>query len=206
MHVGTNHDGPVIIGFGHRRRTGKDAVAGLVRDRLRAAGANVFRDAFAWNLKQVTRMMFRYVGLADDTVYEDCPDLREKKMPGIEMSPRDLWIAVGNKIREIAPDVWIRGVLDNPAYVSGSVLLISDVRYPNEVKAIRDRGGAVIKVVRPGIPESADIADSALAGMKTGAWDRVVLNDGDLDALDRKAGFLAEWIGRRLAARNAAMG
>ena len=195
-------DGPLIVGFGHRRRVGKDTVADLVRDRLRAAGVNVFRDAFAWNIKQATRLMFRYAGLADDSAYERWPKLREVALPDIGLSPRDLWIAVGNKIREVAPDVWIRGVLDNPAYVSGSVLIISDLRYPAEVKAIRDRGGAVIKVVRPGTPESTDVADSALAGMKTGAWDRVVLNDGDLDALDRKAGFLAEWITRRLATRN----
>ena len=196
------NNGPLIVGIGHRRRMGKDTVAEMIRSKLRAAGVNVFRDAFAWNLKQVTRQMFGYAGLDDNSVYESRPELREIVLPAIGMSPRDLWIDVGNRMREIDPDVWIRGVLDNPAYVSGSVLLISDVRYPNEVKAIRARGGAVIKVIRSGVPESSDVADSALAGMKMGAWDRVVLNDADIDALDHKADRVTHWILRRMAARS----
>jgi len=93
--------------------------------------------------------------------------------------------------------------LDNRSKPEAKVLIISDVRYPNEVKAIRDRSGVVVKVVRPGIPESDDVADCALAGMKAGEWDRFIFNDGDYGDLADKSDFLAQWIVRRLAMRDA---
>ena len=198
-------ESPLIVGFGHRRRVGKDTLAGMVRDKLRAAEVSVFRDAFAWNLKQTARQMFRYAGLADDSVYENRPELRETILPAIGMSPRDLWIAIGNGMREIVPDVWIRNVLDNPAYDCSDgadrVVLISDLRYPNELEAIRSRGGMVVKVTRNDIPESGDVADSALAGMPDESWDRVIRNNLDLGFLEQQAAWLASGIRNRLNER-----
>lgn len=187
-------ESPLIVGFGHRRRVGKDTLAGLVRDELNKAGITAYRDAFAWKLKDAARKLFDYAGLGHTDLYEREPERREEVLPALGKTPRELWIAFGHKMREIAPDVWIRGVLDNPAYDGNCVLLVSDVRYPNEVEAIRKRGGMVIKVTRAGVPESSDVADAALAAMGDDAWDRVIRNDGDLSRLSDMAEELVRMI------------
>jgi hypothetical protein len=187
-------DTPLFVGFGHRRRVGKDTLAHMVRDELAKVGVRSFRDAFAFNLKKTARQLFGYAGLQGAAVYEREPERREVVLPAIGLSPRDLWIKFGDTMRGIAPDVWIRSVLDNPSYGGNNVVLVSDVRYPNEVEAIRARGGMVVKVTRKGIPESDDVADSALAAMPDESWDMVVRNDGDLNALAKQAGQLVDVI------------
>ena len=198
------HKGPLIVGFGHRRRVGKDALADLVWRRLIRMGVKPARNAFARKLKKEAFRLFGYGGLLEAPHYDNTPELREKVLPALGMSPRDLWIAVGNKLREVAPDVWIRAVVDSPADRNADILIVTDVRYPNEVDAIHERGGLVVKVTRSAIPEAADVADSALAGMPDADWDLVVANDGDLDALAVHAERVADFVLERMTARHMA--
>jgi len=125
-------------------------------------------------------------------------------LPAIGKSPRDIWIELGNAARAIAPDVWVRSVIDAPVHQTADVLLVSDVRYPNEVSVIRERGGLLVKVVRPDVPESDDVADSALAAMPDDQWDMVVVNGGDKDSLAVKADYVAAFILERLTERRVA--
>jgi hypothetical protein len=58
---------------------------------------------------------------------------------------RSLLQGVGDLMRSKNPNIFIDFELhDNPTNV-----IISDCRFPNEAKAIKERGGIVIKVVRP---------------------------------------------------------
>ena len=194
----TYGNGPLIVGFGHRRRVGKDTLAGMVRDELNRVGIRVYRDAFAWKLKDMARKLFDYAGLGPADLYEREPERREMVLPALGKTPREIWIEFGNSMRVIAPDVWIRNVLDNPGYSAGSVVLISDVRYLNEVEAIRERGGLLVKVTRAEIPESNDVADSALAAMPDDEWDYQIPNDRDLPHLASMANWLTNAIRERL--------
>ena len=190
----TDYIGPFIVGFGHRRQVGKDTLAEMVKQRL-FGSVLVERTSFARQLKLAAYRLFRYAGMQDPDFYDVHPERREEALyPVMKKTPRQIWIEMGNAMRRIAPDIWIRNVLDDHPRPRADVLLISDVRYPNEVKAIRDRGGIVVKVVRPGVPESDDVADSALAEMPDKAWDRIVVNDGDKHALRSKAAAVARLI------------
>ena len=189
-----NLNGPLIVGFGHRQRVGKDTLAGLLRTRLAEYGLNAYRDAFAWRLKDIARKVFGYAGLGPIDLYEKSPELRDTILPALGMTPRQVWITFGNSMRKMASDVWIRGVLDNVAYSSASIVLVSDVRYPNEVDAIKERGGLLVKVTRSSIAESDDEADMALAGMPDSEWDFIIRNDGGMAALGDLADELAKEI------------
>lgn len=50
-------------------------------------------------------------------------------------------------MRSINDNIWIDCTLLN----SEENIIVSDVRFPNEAKAIKERGGIVIKVVRPDV-------------------------------------------------------
>jgi|SRR5690606_2823235 len=59
---------------------------------------------------------------------------------------------VGQTVRDIDPGFWIRaafGAID-AAENLGLPVVVTDVRYENEARALRDRGFALIRVTRPG--------------------------------------------------------
>lgn len=62
-------------------------------------------------------------------------------------------------------------------------VVISDVRFPNEADAIREWGGQVWRVVRPGMPlVEAHVSETA---MDDYVVDHVIPNDGTLEDLKR---------------------
>ena len=75
--------------------------------------------------------------------------------------------------------MWIETAFDNlPAT---QVAIVTDVRFPNEVAAIKERGGKVIKIVRPDVAPLPTDSDRALLGYDD--WDGVVNNNRGIDDL-----------------------
>jgi hypothetical protein len=56
-------------------------------------------------------------------------------------------------IREIDPDFWIRQAL---GAIDGrhAPVVVTDVRFPNEADAIRERGGYLVRITRPGFEDA----------------------------------------------------
>jgi len=169
-----------IIAFGHRKRVGKDTAAKFLDTHLRCHGLRSVKLSFASKLKEVCYSMFHWAGLQPGIFYEDDKNahLREVVLPLIGKTPRQIWIEVGNKMREVYADVWI----DNALLGSGSaqLVIITDLRFANEAKKVHSLGGKIFKITRPDVPVSDDASDCALDGF-TG-WDGVLENNGDLKA------------------------
>jgi hypothetical protein len=66
-------------------------------------------------------------------------------------------------------DIWIAS-LENKLRTSQDDVVISDCRFPNEIKAIRNQGGIVLRVVRGPEPEWYDDAVAANAGPSNMSW------------------------------------
>lgn len=183
---------PQIIGFGHRRRTGKDASAKFLDTilRIERPKLKVVKVSFAAKLKETTYELFKWAGLERGIFYESEKGalLKEIVLPAIGMSPREIWIKVGNALRVVYADVWIDCALRN--FPDASVVIVTDVRFPNEVAKIQALGGRVLKLVRPGEPMSDDVSDSALD--ECTMWDGYIQNDSDLGALYVKIDELAQ--------------
>ena len=72
----------------------------------------------------------------------------------------------------LGDNVWVESLLNSP---QSPRLVIPDCRFPNEVKAIKDRGGVVIRVNREGYgPINDHISETASLGLE----DFSVQNDG----------------------------
>ncbi|MFE7479991.1 hypothetical protein [Streptomyces sp. NPDC057552] len=85
----------------------------------------------------------------------------------------------------LGPDIWVDTLFKDVR--TGVPTVISDVRFPNEAQAIKDRGGLVVQVCRPKqmlIDGAAHISENALTGWD---FDVVLLNTGSLDDLRRSA-------------------
>jgi hypothetical protein len=168
-----------IIGFGHRSRVGKDTCSKFLNTELRMAGIKTAHVSFAWKLKEVCYDLYAWAGLKKPIHYENFPADRQIKLPHLNMTPVEIWVAVGNKLREVYARTWIDAALRGQQNVD--VVIVSDVRYQNEIDAIKELGGVNYKVIKPDAPILDTVADNALEGF-TG-WDGIIENVGTLNEL-----------------------
>lgn len=169
-----------IIGFGHRKHVGKDTAARFLctQYRLHYKGSNVITKGFAVKLKEICYELYRWAGMRSPEYYEQNPEEKEEYLELIGKTVRQIWIEVGNKLRDVYIGTWLDYLLSG---TKADLLIIPDVRYFNEVNAIKLKGGFVIKIDRPYVPHTNDIADRNLADYDK--WDAIINNNGDLGYL-----------------------
>jgi hypothetical protein len=151
-------------------------------------------DYFAKRLKHVSWELFQGYGLQQGPFYEtsEGAKLRDVPLPRVNKSPVEIWIGVGQRMRDVHPDVWVDAVLDESKLTTGKLLVISDVRFPNEAKRIRELGGLLVKITREGAPVKG--SDAMIP--EDYDWDYVVKNDGTLYALEQRiCGIAREYWG-----------
>lgn len=177
-----------IIGFGHQSRVGKDTCAQAVI-RMIEAETDLFaiKGAFADLLKHQAHCLWGHLGLQPARFYEEaCNErLRYEPLPKIGKSPVDLWIELGQEVRGIYSPTWAEACLSRAR--PGAVLVISDIRFDNEGDAIREMGGFCIKVTRDG----QTVRGSDRMIREDFPWDAVIVNDGSIEDLQRKAEMAA---------------
>lgn len=173
----------MIIALGHKQNVGKDEVAKILSD------YGFTRVGFADRLYKVAKDLYGWDGFQDREYYLTNRDAKELPLTTVGKSPRQILIELGNKVRDIWEDTWVAScVQDNT--------VISDMRYPNEAKILRERGAFLIRVDRD-VPQTTDVADTALDGFTD--WDCVIKNDGSLEDLRHKVrAALNKVIHRRL--------
>ena len=169
-----------VIALGHRRFVGKDTLARFIINHLRInhADLSIQKIAFADELKRIAHEVFRLQGLQAKSYYDDDPNKKEEIIPQLGISARDLWIKYGNQMREYHNDIWVELALDN---IYAKVVIITDLRYPNEAKALKELGAVLIRIDRPSIPKSDDVADTALDDYED--WDYIIENNDNLTVL-----------------------
>lgn len=103
-----------------------------------------------------------------------------KTHPGVREFLQSLGVAARQHISET---VWIDALLsslDTERYR----YVITDVRFPNEADAVRERGGQVWRIERPGTgPANDHESEHALSSYQ---FDRIIHNDGALQDLREK--------------------
>jgi hypothetical protein len=126
--------------------------------------------------------LYGWDGLRGPEFYEEAHNahLREEPLPTVGKTPREIWIEFGTTVgRAIYVNTWVDLLFTQ--HDDTDILLISDCRFPNEADRIHDFGGLIIRIDRPDVGVSHDVADEALADYKD--WDAVIVNDGNLNYL-----------------------
>lgn len=187
---------PLFIGLGHYKRTGKDSFADYLIQELvnKRAGVSVTKMSLAWKLKQICYELYAWAGLHAPEYYEtkEGSEFREVKLPAIGKSPREIWIDFGTKA--VRDHVYERTWLD---YVVKSdhehnVVIVPDVRFPNEFNQFHSVGAILIKVIRPGFGPGPNRPDRILLSEKR--WSNVIGYSGEMEELAHWAKLYADWI------------
>lgn len=168
-----------IIAFGHEQRVGKNTAGCLTESYLRATHTrrypSILRTGFASKLKAICYELYKFAGLMDEQYYEDYPEAKEIVLPDLKLTPRQIWINFGTKgVREQVYDkTWSDYLLKSLDNVD--VLIITDLRFPDEAIAVQNAGGICIKIDRD-VMKTHDVADSA--GYNFKSWDHKIDNNG----------------------------
>ncbi len=158
---------------------GKTTVASLLIEHQRVA--------FAAPLKRVVKILLDELSLrlpSTHYVYT----AKEAIIPELGVSARHMMQTLGTEWGRacIHPDFWVmiaRAKVQRIMNDGGSVV-IDDVRFPNEASMIRDLGGELWRIDRPGVTYNGD--HSSEGGLEDITPDRVIVNDGTIAQLKEK--------------------
>jgi hypothetical protein len=186
----------MIIGFVGFIGSGKDTAADYL---VNFHGFR--RDSFANTLKDAVACVFGW----DRTLLEgrttQAREWREQRDDwwsdrlGKEITPRWILQYWGTEVCRHAfhDDIWIAS-LENKMRKTTDNIVISDVRFPNEINAIHNAGGIVVRIKRGADPEWYQDAANVNAGPKNMSWS---ISKMRMEKLGIHASETA-WVGRDL--------
>ncbi len=98
---------------------------------------------------------------------------------GRPISPRIALQEIGTDVmREWQPDFWVWNLEQRLFQEDAEIVIVSDVRFINEAEFIKNRGGIIIKIVRPGLKKPAitanHLSETSLVNIEADFW---VVND-----------------------------
>lgn len=138
---------------------------------------------FAHNVKLIVSI------LTSTTIEENYSREGKAMIPkGFDESLGTYQQKVGEGLRQIiGPDVWTLPITNH----SAPLKIVSDVRYPNEVKAIENSGGIVIRLHRPDYlryealkGDTRNLLHESETALDDYEFQHIIVNDGTLDELE----------------------
>jgi hypothetical protein len=173
----------MIIGVSGYARSGKDTIGQILVNEF-----DFHRIAFADILKEAIEILNPYVkwGLSTVRIRDVIESIgREKAKEEIEEYRRLLQVFGTEVGRELlGEDVWVNAAFarmrDDRNYV------VTDVRFPNEFRAVHHHAGEIWRVSRPGVgPANAHRSETALDSSDF-IPDVLIHNDGTIEDLQRQ--------------------
>lgn len=172
----------MLIGILGCKFSGKDTTADYLVKRY-----NFKKIAFADPLKDACRILFNF---DEDQLFGNKKEIIDSRW---DISPRIAFQYIGtdifrNKISDIMPNIgnnfWVNLAIDNYKKIQKTNIeqnvVISDVRFQNEINAIRDNGGIIIKIVRPSLQPNDMHASENITEL---SGDYEIYNEGSLENL-----------------------
>lgn len=169
----------MIIGIAGHARHGKDTTADFI---VRHYGFK--KNALADVMKEAMHVVF---GWDDRYLYGDLKDVID---PRFGISPRHALQSFGTQWGQwelsryddfasiTGRKLWVNSLLNR---VQGDVV-ISDVRFPHEAEAIKERGGIIVMIRRTGYPvDSSHESERSVEDIRP---DYVIRNGSTLEALE----------------------
>lgn len=177
-----------IIGLNGFKRAGKDTGAGafIQLGWTRLAFATELRNA-AYTINPLMHDGSRFSAIIDALGWEKVKDT------AYYPEYRRIMQYVGDACRALDPDIFVKPVMRQVDQLSDDLatpgVVISDVRFPNEARAVREAGGHVIEIVKPGVVSDGHVSEQRLPQELISA---TVVNDSTIRALHDRVLVAAE--------------
>jgi hypothetical protein len=171
---------PKLIALTGYKGSGKDSCADAITGQM-----GPYKEySFAKPVKQICEIAF---GLTWEEM-EGNRKLKEQILDRYpEESPRRLMQQVGTDLfRTLWPDVWIECFNRHIFSQKDARICVTDMRFPNELQAVRAHGGLTIRVVRTDQPESIDPHPSERYINQLDVDHEILAATGELESLHKQ--------------------
>ena len=184
----------MIIGFVGFIGSGKDTAAdylvnfhGFRRDSFAATLKDAVADIFGWDRTLIEGRT------TESRDWRECQDEWWTERLGMPITPRWILQQWGTEVcrQGFHDDIWIAS-LENKMRKTRDNIVITDVRFPNEIKAIKDSGGKVFRIKRGPDPDWYEDALNFNKGPTNMTWalSKMRLDQQQVHASERS------WIGK----------
>lgn len=182
-----------FVGIGGRLGHGKDAMADLLVKKygfVKMGMSDPLADAlYALNpFLGAEQDDTRYQSVVDDVGYT-----KAKEIPEVRRLLQVLGTEVGRRM--ISADVWVDIMVRRALAITenGGRVIVTGIRYPNELSAIQENGGESWFIKRPGLEDAgAAAAHSSETSLSEYDFDVIIMNDGTLAELEGIAEHIAK--------------
>ena len=185
---------PRVIGLTGAAGCGKDTVRAM----LEAHG--YIGLAFADALRDMLEVLLVHTGVQPEWMTDR--RLKEEPIPWLGLSYRHMAQTLGTEWgRHLHPDFWTRVTAMRMAnWPCDTRFVVSDVRFENEVKLVRDLDGVIWRIDRPGVaPVRPHVSETSLGDVRK---DDYIDNSGTLEQLQIEV----DWALRRSQLQSGGVG
>jgi len=170
---------PLLIGLCGPAGCGKDSVRSVLELKHDFAGIS-----FADPMRDMLRTLLVSTGSSGD--YITRRDLKEQPIPGLGVSYRHMAQTLGTEWARkcLGEDFWLKVAGNTLAFLREQgyrQLVVSDVRFANEAEWIRNQGGEIWMIDRPGVAPGRAHSSECI----NFRIDQVLRNHGTLAKLER---------------------
>lgn len=157
----------IIIGIAGRKRSGKGSIAEALNTTL-----SFKRYSFGNKLKEIQKRMFPWLPESathgedrERVIFESPPDMISIGAPGL-ITCREVQQSIGQAARAVLGDrVWIEALVEQVNQDNPERVVIEDIRQMNELLAIKNSGGYIIRTNRIPKIQYHHFKDSAVGGV-----------------------------------------
>jgi len=198
----------IIVGLAGKKHSGKDTAFEYLSN---MNGINPVRCAFADILKNICILLFGFTneqafGDKKDELsqveWKNIPQFIKDRYPNSSKNKyltfREIYQIVGTDIFRLMfdNDIWVKALF-RKIFIPGisfNSIVITDVRFVNELNAIKEHNGGVFNIIRPNLHEDDQHAsETSLDGYSN--WDGVIVNDSTIDDFGKKVqAVVGKWM------------
>jgi hypothetical protein len=187
----------MIIGLNGRMQSGKDTVATILAENFN----NIQRGAFADKLKESAAAALKlHRDQLEDLKLDGYLEVwQETSVPG---APARITTITGREYLQyygteahrnvFGDDFWVEQVLDKPV-TDGHILVVTDMRFPNEISGVLDRGGIAVKI-RRAEADNKPILHPSEQTLPDEQFDYFLDNNGSMAELHENVFRMVDWI------------
>jgi dephospho-CoA kinase len=179
----------MIIGISGKAGSGKDTFAEEFRNNIINRDTSWFIKKFSSKLKATACQILGVPFELFENQHFKTTNIGEKWG---NMTAREFLQVIGSTMRDyVHKDIWINALFSNYNEVDHYPnWIITDVRYLNEVGAIKKRGGIVIRINRDTGSNDTHVSETQLDNYP---FDYVIDNNGDINNLKNEVSKFINW-------------
>jgi hypothetical protein len=171
----------IVIGITGLKGSGKDTFARKLWESY-----NFYPYAFAQPLKSMMFTLLANAGMRDHDINDVLYGARKEEVLAVlgGRSARHAMQTLGTEWRDlIHPELWTTILHHKLEAAQAGRFVITDVRFPHEVKMIKSFGGKTIRIVRPGLVPDLHPSEAQIPTLPV---DLEIQNDSTIPALYAK--------------------